>query len=92
MEEILESEFSPIFLNYLAETNYSYHSQEEIERAEPPDAFVVIYSVVDKASFQKAEQDLIKLMDSDMLRSRPALLVANKIDLARSRAVSTQGK
>ncbi|VVC95821.1 unnamed protein product [Leptidea sinapis] len=25
-----------------------------------------------------------------MLRSRPALLVANKIDLARSRAVSTQ--
>ncbi|XP_075979020.1 rad, Gem/Kir family member 3 [Anticarsia gemmatalis] len=65
-------------------------TKEEIERAEPPDAFVVIYSVVDKASFQKAEQELIRLMDFDMLRARPALLVGNKIDLARSRAVSTQ--
>ncbi|XP_035445153.1 GTP-binding protein REM 1 [Spodoptera frugiperda] len=65
-------------------------TKEEIERSEPPDAFVVIYSVVDKASFQKAEQELARLLDCDMLRSRPAILVANKIDLARSRAVSTQ--
>ncbi|XP_031768593.2 GTP-binding protein REM 1 [Galleria mellonella] len=65
-------------------------TKEEIDRSEPPDAFVVIYSVVDKASFQKAEQELARLLDCDMLRSRPALLVANKIDLARSRAVSTQ--
>ncbi|KAJ8713687.1 hypothetical protein PYW07_014057 [Mythimna separata] len=65
-------------------------TKEEIERSEPPDAFVVIYSVVDKASFQKAEQELARLIDSDMLRARPAILVANKIDLARSRAVSTQ--
>ncbi|XP_045450599.1 ras-related protein Rap-2b [Melitaea cinxia] len=64
--------------------------KEEIDRSEPPDAFVVIYSVVDKASFQKAEQELARLIDSDMLRARPALLVGNKIDLARSRAVSTQ--
>ncbi|GBP77671.1 GTP-binding protein REM 2 [Eumeta japonica] len=64
--------------------------REEIDRQDPPDAFVVIYSVVDKASFQKAEHELARLMDADMLRSRPALLVANKIDLARSRAVSTQ--
>ena len=47
--------------------------------------------MVDKASFQKAEQELARLLDCDMLRSRPALLVGNKIDLARSRAVSTQG-
>lgn len=66
--------------------------QEEIDRSEPPDAFVVIYSVVDKASLQKAEQELARLVDADMLRARPALLVANKIDLARSRAVSTQGE
>ncbi|XP_053606657.1 GTP-binding protein REM 1 [Plodia interpunctella] len=65
-------------------------TKDEIERSEPPDAFVVIYSVVDKASFQKAEQELARLLDCDMLRCRPALLVANKIDLARSRAVSTQ--
>lgn len=65
-------------------------SKEEIERSEPPDAFVVIYSVVDKSSYQKAEQELARLLDYDMLRCRPALLVANKIDLARSRAISTQ--
>ncbi|CAK1544883.1 unnamed protein product [Leptosia nina] len=65
-------------------------TREEIDRCEPPDAFVIIYSVVDKASFQKAEQELARLMDFDMLRSRPAVLVGNKIDLARSRAVSTQ--
>ncbi|XP_028029108.1 GTP-binding protein REM 1 [Bombyx mandarina] len=65
-------------------------AKEEIDRSEPPDAFVVIYSVVDKASFQKAEQELARLLDFDMLRARPALLVGNKIDLARSRAVSTQ--
>ncbi|KAG7295845.1 hypothetical protein JYU34_020928 [Plutella xylostella] len=66
--------------------------KEEMERLEPPDAFIIIYSVVDKASFQKAEQELARLLDGDMLRARPAVLAANKIDLARSRAVSTQGE
>ncbi|XP_066250625.1 GTP-binding protein REM 1 isoform X2 [Euwallacea similis] len=63
---------------------------KEIDRMDPPDAFVVIYSVVDKASFLKAEVELNRLQDLDLLRGRPAILVANKIDLARSRAVSTQ--
>lgn len=53
---------------------------------------MVLYSVVDKASFLKAEAELNRLHDFDLLRGRPAILVANKIDLARSRAVSTQGK
>jgi hypothetical protein len=48
--------------------------------------------VVDKASFLKVEIELTKLQDADLLRSRPAIIVANKIDLARSRAVSAQGK
>lgn len=46
---------------------------------------------MDKASFLKAEIELTRLHDADLLRSRPAILVANKIDLARSRAVSSQG-
>ncbi|XP_050301450.1 GTP-binding protein REM 1 isoform X2 [Anthonomus grandis grandis] len=65
-------------------------NSKEIDRVNPPDAFVVLYSVVDKASFLKAEAELNKLHDMDLLRNRPAILVANKIDLARSRAVSTQ--
>lgn len=64
---------------------------QDIDKSNPPDAFVVLYSVVDKASFLKAEIELTRLQDADMLRSRPAILVGNKIDLARSRAVSTQG-
>ncbi|VEN47379.1 unnamed protein product, partial [Callosobruchus maculatus] len=65
-------------------------SVKEVDKSHPPDAFVVLYSVVDKASFLKAEAELNRLQDADLLRSRPAILVGNKIDLARSRAVSTQ--
>lgn len=50
----------------------------------------MVYSVVDKSSFSKAEQLLIMLQEIDLIRSRCCILVANKIDLARSRAVSTQ--
>ncbi|XP_018576428.1 GTP-binding protein GEM isoform X2 [Anoplophora glabripennis] len=63
---------------------------KDVDKNHPPDAFVVLYSVVDKASFLKAETELNRLQDGDLLRSRPAILVGNKIDLARSRAVSTQ--
>uniref|UniRef100_A0A182J5Q9 GTP-binding protein RAD n=1 Tax=Anopheles atroparvus TaxID=41427 RepID=A0A182J5Q9_ANOAO len=54
------------------------------------DAFLVVFSVVDKATFSRADQLLNMLHDMDVSRSRPTILVANKIDLARSRAVSTQ--
>lgn len=57
-----------------------------------PDAFVVMYSVIDKASFQRAEEYLARLHDQDLLRGRPAILVGNKVDLVRSRVVSPQGK
>ncbi|XP_063701575.1 GTP-binding protein REM 1 isoform X2 [Culicoides brevitarsis] len=62
-------------------------SREELESA---DAFLVVYSVVDKPSFQKAEQIIMALTDMDLSRTRPIILVANKIDLARSRAISSQ--
>lgn len=63
--------------------------QDEMAKA---DAFLVVYSVVDKATFSRAEQLLNMLHDMDLSRTRPIILVANKIDLARSRAVSSQGK
>lgn len=64
---------------------------KDIDRINPPDAFVILYSVVDKASYLKAEGELARLQDAELLRTRPAILVGNKVDLARSRAVSTQG-
>ncbi|KRT81498.1 ADP ribosylation factor [Oryctes borbonicus] len=65
-------------------------NSKELDRTNPPDAFVVVYSVVDKASFSKAKTELITLENADLLRSRTVILAGNKIDLARSRAVSTQ--
>lgn len=66
--------------------------QTEFEKMPLPDAFVVMYSVIDKASFQRAEEYLARLHDQDLLRGRPAILVGNKVDLVRSRVVSPQGK
>ncbi len=34
---------------------------------------------------------MVSFQDMDLIRTRPVILVANKIDLARSRAVSSQG-
>ncbi|GAB0092549.1 GTP-binding protein RAD [Sergentomyia squamirostris] len=62
-------------------------NKDELEKA---DAFLVVYSVVDKASFSRSEQLITMLQDMDLVRSRGLILVGNKIDLARSRAVSAQ--
>lgn len=70
----------------------SVSSQVEMNRNELPDAYVVVYSVIDKTSFKTVEDELARLQNWDALRSRSLIVVGNKIDLVRSRAVSTQGK
>jgi hypothetical protein len=69
-----------------------YLSYVEMNRNELPDAFVMMYSVIDKTSFKTTEDELARLQNWDALRSRVLIVVGNKIDLVRSRAVSTQGK
>ncbi|KAG8316071.1 hypothetical protein J6590_059457 [Homalodisca vitripennis] len=70
---------------------YSTTNPGEVDKTSAPaDAYVVMYSVIDKASFQRAEDEMGRLQDYDLLRARPAILVANKVDLVRSRAVSSQ--
>ena len=78
-------------LLYIVRDIYFVCFQGEIEKSIHCDAFIVMYSVIDKASFQKAEDELSRLQDLDLLRSSPAILVGNKVDLVRSRAVSSQG-
>ncbi|EDW26875.1 GL14548 [Drosophila persimilis] len=51
------------------------------------DLFVVVYSVLDVYSFRNAERVLHYLRENDMLLSRGAILVGNKADLERHRAV-----
>ena len=69
-----------------------YLSYVEMNRNELPDAFVMMYSVIDKTSFKTTEDELARLQNWDALRFRVLIVVGNKIDLVRSRAVSTQGK
>lgn len=76
----------PILLTSIAPINVT--TQEEYIKA---DAFILVYSCVDKASYTRVEQLLMTLQDLDLIRTRPVIIVANKIDLARSRAVSSQG-
>jgi len=75
-----------------SEIVFSYFSnlKMEMNRNELPDAYIVVYSVIDKSSFQRAEDELARLQNWDALRGRALIVVGNKIDLARSRAVSTQ--
>ncbi|XP_074028705.1 rad, Gem/Kir family member 3 [Leptinotarsa decemlineata] len=91
-KDLLGAQTVPIMLNG-EESELTFQNAatlKDFDMSHPPDAFIVLYSVVDKASFLKAEVELTRLQDADLLRSRPAIVVANKIDLARSRAVSTQ--
>ncbi|XP_037941802.1 GTP-binding protein REM 2-like [Teleopsis dalmanni] len=83
MELMGHSTYSPD----LVPNNMSVMTTDELEKA---DAFLVVYSCIDKESFTRAKQILSRLQDMDLLRTRPIILVANKIDLARSRAVSAQ--
>ncbi|XP_054288938.1 ras-related protein Rap1-like [Macrosteles quadrilineatus] len=51
---------------------------------------VVVYSVTDRASFVRAQRVLETLVTAGAADGRAIILVANKIDLARSRLVSEQ--
>lgn len=85
-----EQNISIILNGIESELKLLTEKNENKDYLETADAFLVVYSVVDKASFNRAEEILSRLQDMDLLRTRPVILVANKIDLARSRAVSAQ--
>lgn len=53
--------------------------------------FCVVYSVTDRSSFHQAELYLQQLATEGTVDRRAVILVANKVDLARSRVVSEQG-
>lgn len=57
-----------------------------------PQAFVVIYSVVDRTSLSTAEEILQTLWKSETISSKSVILVGNKADLVRSRAIPFDGK
>uniref|UniRef100_A0A1A9W9T6 Uncharacterized protein n=1 Tax=Glossina brevipalpis TaxID=37001 RepID=A0A1A9W9T6_9MUSC len=55
-----------------------------------PHGCVVVFSVVDKASFRKAEETINYLWQENYPKDKAVILVGNKADLARARAISSQ--
>ena len=51
------------------------------------DIFVIVYSIVDSASFKAAEDIILYLWKQDYMSSRAVILVGNKADLERKREV-----
>lgn len=56
------------------------------------DAYIIVYSVTDKSSFEKASELRIQLRRARQSENIPIILVGNKSDLVRSREVSIDGK
>lgn len=56
-----------------------------------PHAFVLIYSITDRSSFQFADEILKYLWRESYTKEKAVILVGNKVDLARSRIIKTDG-
>ena len=57
-----------------------------------PHAVIVAYSIIDRASYHEAEKILNYLWKMSYNETKGIILVANKIDLERSRVISHDGK
>ena len=56
------------------------------------DAYLIVYSITDRASFEKASELRIQLRRARQTEDIPIILVGNKSDLVRCREVSVSGK
>lgn len=64
----------------------------DVSNYESPHGYCVVYSTSDRESFQQAEVYLQTLWRSDSIRTKAVILVGNKTDLVRIRAVSSEGE
>lgn len=55
------------------------------------DAYLIVYSITDRASFEKASELRIQLRRARQTEDIPIILVGNKSDLVRCREVSISG-
>lgn len=56
-----------------------------------PHACIIVYSIVQKSSFRCAEEILNYLWRENVTKDKAVIVVGNKADLARSRAITTSG-
>jgi len=71
-----------------------YYLQAAINDSSDPDvdAYMIVYSCADRHSFRSASSALRRFKEMLSGRSVPIMIVANKVDLARKRQVSSDGK
>ncbi|XP_061619738.1 GTP-binding protein RAD [Phyllopteryx taeniolatus] len=83
---VVDEEESAIVLYDIWEQDNSQWLKEQCMRM--GDAYIIVYSVTDKSSFEKASELRIQLRRARQSEDIPIILVGNKSDLVRSREVS----
>lgn len=73
----------PIFVMQQVENSLSTYE---------PHACIIVYSIIQKSSFRCAEEILNYLWRENVTKDKAVIVVGNKADLARSRAIATSGK
>ena len=61
-----------------------------LEITKDTDAYIVVYSISDKASYTTAIE-MLKSIRSSESKTRPIILVGNKSDLVRKRSINREG-
>uniref|UniRef100_A0A8C7H9U8 GTP-binding protein n=3 Tax=Oncorhynchus TaxID=8016 RepID=A0A8C7H9U8_ONCKI len=82
----VDEEEASILLYDIWEQDNSQWLKEQCMRI--GDAYIIVYSVTDKSSFEKASELRIQLRRARQSENIPIILVGNKSDLVRSREVS----
>ncbi|KAL2088650.1 hypothetical protein ACEWY4_015549 [Coilia grayii] len=83
---VVDDEEASILLYDIWEQDNSQWLKDQCMRM--GDAYIIVYSVTDKASFEKASELRIQLRRARQSENIPIILVGNKSDLVRSREVS----
>jgi len=69
---------------------------EDLWREYSVDGYIVVYSITDRRSFQKATEVVASIRQhakrSSKSLNKPLLVVANKSDLERARVVAKEGQ
>ncbi|KAH9491625.1 hypothetical protein Btru_031072 [Bulinus truncatus] len=62
----------------------------DLHSVSTPDAFVIVFTIDDRSTFERATDLLYELRKMDGWTG-PVILVANKCDLVRTRGITTEG-
>lgn len=85
-----QSVFAGTIINILCIPRLFFFFLQELLKTLSVDAYVVVFSVNNPSTFQIAKDNLNKIRN-ELKISKTIILVANKIDLVRKRAVPANG-